>query len=525
MIARGLCFIVLTLLLAATAFASGPAAGDLHAHDVVLVTEDGTIWTEAMVDSVLADYPKGIRQAFKKIGVVWQGIERYMTFEDLAAYCGPVVWFSPDEPLLNGAEGLDIRLPTAFPFEDQVDAPVVYYRVRTVLEDTDFNKEEGTEDVPVLSEMDPEKRTTEIDLRQTAGIDLDFFFFYPSEEGFGAHKYDVESVEMKLFVAKTRRYPELGYWIVIQKVTAKAHGVLWYDNNLEIDRYTKFPIHLLVEEGKHASCTDKNADGYYSPGYDVNKRVNDAWGVRDVMATGSLYSGGYQAWMSKPRRPEHRVIPPLPEGSLHREQFVVDGVFAPDNAVYELRPFPKVAPALAYDPGLKRFVDKGDENWPEVEEFSGMKQFGQWVEAEACVKTVAFSFRYDGNAGLAVAFPLLIVKNVEDPIGGGWLVNRVTFSDKRLRDFSYNILYTSSASRWIDAYFAAGWEWDSDGSSTQVHSMTEAGIKLRFTMQGSGLKFLTRMTDFWGIRLGVKNWGIWKWDHIGYAVEVGAGVW
>jgi len=521
---RGLLVLVVSLVLAATASASGPPAGDLHGDNVVLTTDDGTVWTEAMIDSALVDYPSSIRAAFKKIGLVWQGDDRYLSFEDLAAYCAPVLWFSPDEPLLNGASGTDLRQPTAFPFEKQVDSPVAYYRVRTVLEDTAI-KEEEAEGTSTLLEVDPGQRTTLIDLRQTAGIDLDFFFFYPSEEGFGAHKYDAEAGEMKLVVAKARQYPELGYWIVIQKVTAKAHGVLWYDNNLEVDRYTKFPIHLLVEEGKHASCTDKNGDGHYSPGYDVNKRVNDAWGVRDVMATGSLYSGGYAAWMSKPRRPEHRVFPPLPADSPLRERFTVDGVYAPDNAVYELRPFPKLAPALAYDPGLERFVDKGDENWPALEEWTEFKKFGRWVEAESFVKTTSFAYRYDGNHGLAVLFPLLVVKSVEDPVGGGWLVNRLTFSDHKLRDISYNMLYTTSASRWIDGYFSFGVEWDSDGNSTESHAMTEAGIKLRFNMGGSKLKFLTAMTDFWGIRMGVKNWGIWNWDHIGYAIEVGAGVW
>ena len=46
------------------------------------------------------------------------------------------------------------------------------------------------------------------------------------------------------------------------------------------DKYGK--VTLLVEEGKHAVAPDRNADGVYTPGYDVNKRIKDAWGVRDV---------------------------------------------------------------------------------------------------------------------------------------------------------------------------------------------------------------------------------------------------
>ena len=69
----------------------------------------------------------------------------------------------------------------------------------------------------------------------------------------------------------------------------------------------------LVEEGKHAIGTDKNGDGYFTPTYDVNVRVNDAWGVRDVMRTGQLFSGGFQSWFAKVRFEQHRVFPPLPE--------------------------------------------------------------------------------------------------------------------------------------------------------------------------------------------------------------------
>ena len=83
----------------------------------------------------------------------------------------------------------------------------------------------------------------------------------------------------------------------------------------------------------------------------------------------------------------------------------------------------------------------------------------------------------------------------------------------------------TSASRWLDGYFTYGWEWDDDGTSTTTHTMTEAGIKLRFNIGTSPVRFLSSLTDFWGLRIGVKNIGIWDWEHIGYAVEVGAGVW
>lgn len=511
--------ILCTLFLAAgESEGSGPKLGDIHGEDIIATTADGTVYTAAMIDSLLWDAPKSVRNAFKKIGLVWHGDRRYMGFAELAAYCAPVLWFSPDEPLLDGDSGRQIRQPTFFPFEPGVDSPVVYYRVRGIQEAKD-----NPEPTPVLVDVDSLRRDTAIDLKQVAGIDLDFFFFYPSEEGLGAHRYDVESVEMKLMVVHPKRYPELGYWVTVQKITAKAHGVLWYDNNLEVDRHTLFPVHLLVEEGKHATCTDKNGDGHYTPAYDVNMRVNDAWGVRDVMASGSLYTGGYQGWMTKPRHERHRVLPPLPLDSPLREQFVVDGTYAPANSVYELRPFPRLAPALAHDPALKRFVDKGDEDWPRVEQYNGIKQFAQWADSESFVKSVSVAYRYDGESGMSVVFPLLVVKNVADPIAGGWLVNRVYFKDRGFRDASWNLLYTSSASRWLDGYFTFGWEFDDDGTSTTTYTMSEVGVKLRFNLGASPLKFLGTLTDFWGVRVGLKYLGIWDVKHLGYAMEIGAG--
>ncbi len=97
------------------------------------------------------------------------------------------------------------------------------------------------------------------------------------------------------------------YQLYLLQATAKAHALSWYDNiykvntdNLNIE--LELPFHILVEEGKHASITDMNGDGYYTPGYDVNVRTNDAWGLRDVIRTGELFSAQFEAWMAKVRR-------------------------------------------------------------------------------------------------------------------------------------------------------------------------------------------------------------------------------
>jgi len=382
--------------------------------------------------------------------------------------------------------------------------------------------EDGEADVPDTAD----RGAAVVNLREVAGIDLDFFFYYSSEAGLGTHKHDVESAELQLVVAGRPECDE--HLLVISRVVGKAHGIQWYDNTLGVDEFTRFPIHVLAEEGKHASCTDKNSDGYYTPGYDVNRRVNDAWGVRDVISSGSLFTGGFQSWMAKARRPEHRVFPPLPEDSPLRGRLTLDGVYAPENAVYELRPFPTAERA---EPDLVHFIaDKGDPDWPDVVEGGSLKQFGEWVDREAFVKSLSAAFYADGNYGISFSFPFFVVKNLEDPMGGGFITHRMAFTDENLRDFTWMANYSASASRWIDSYFSAGVEWDKetrpDGTtSTTDRVVLETGIKFRAGLAHTPFRFVTKVADFWGLRFGVKGNGFFEIDKLRYVVEVGAGTW
>ncbi len=457
-------------------------------------------------------------------GVIWVGNDPIMTFQELAAFCGPILWFSPDEPLLNNTQGVDIRLPEPLPFEDQADSAIVYYRVRTILERGDVEGESFTPD-PY------DENHSLLNLENIAGFDLDYFFYYHGEGGPYGHKHDTEAAYFKVAVWKREKCPDCRYALLVTRAIGKAHGMNWYDNTLDVDTQTIFPMTLLVEEGKHASCTDKNADGYYTPGYDVNKRVNDAWGVRDVMGAGYMFTGGFQSWMAKVRREEHRVFPPLPEDSPLRERHMVDGLYAPENAKYALRPMPAAA---FHDPELHPFLrDKGDPEWPKVEVFDEFKQFQRWVEAERWVKSLAVAFRYDGDPGLSFAFPLFVVKNFEDPLAGGFLVHRMYLKDRELRDFGWMLNYTLSASRWLDSYFAAGVEWDvvdlpvgeEKPTRRETNFVFETGIKFRMSLAESPLKFLTVLTDFWGVRFGIKYLGAFGINRLVYVLEIGAGAW
>ena len=263
-----------------------------------------------------------------------------MTIERLAAYAAPVLWFSPDEPLLKlrrkqgSARGREILIPEPFPFEADPGAPIVYYRVRRILQRID---EPGAGTYVENPEM---RGDSLVDLAKVGGIELDFFFYYSKDFGGGMHVHDVESVETRLAVARRPDCQECPWVLGLMRVTGKAHGIQWYDNTLGVDGETSLPVHILVEEGKHASCTDRNADGHYTPGLDVTERANDAWGVRDTLGTGTFFTGHYQSWMTKMRDESTRVFPPLPEDSPLREAYSQDGRYAPDNAVYVLRPYP-----------------------------------------------------------------------------------------------------------------------------------------------------------------------------------------
>jgi hypothetical protein len=373
---------------------------------------------------------------------------------------------------------------------------------------------------------------------------MKYIAYFSREEGLGGHEHDVEPTEVLIWVANSndnlgkslgqdlRVCDETTYVIGITRVTGEAHGLIWFYNVLETDKYVRFPMHMLVEEGKHGMCTDKNGDGIYTPGFDVSTRINDAWGVRDIIRGGTLFTGGYETWMAKTRLKEHRVFPPLPEDSplrvRHEDE---DGVYAANNAIYELRPFP--AASLAEDELLHhKMEEKEVEDWPDMGEISTLSQFQNMIEPDLALKSFAISLRYDGDLGIAGVFPFFIVKHLEDPMMGGFVVHRVYVKDKGFRDFGWNLMWMKSASRWIDPYISGGIEIDAeddlDGNQfTRTKFVMESGIKFRVNVTKSPFPFLAFFTEYWGLRAGLQYRGFPELDNlnpINYVFEIGAGV-
>lgn len=468
-------------------------------------------------------------------GIVWWGTETEMTVQRIAELAAPIYWFSPDEPLLRGTEGREIMMPEHLPFQDSASSPVVYYQLDEIVTITDSVGE---------FTLDPDDKGQSVVRFQPTGLlRMGYFAYYPSEAGLGAHQHDLEAAELKIAVMRTTgtlmpqltqaQCEEENFVLVVTRVTGKAHGIEWFWNISDVDADTKMPYTLLVEEGKHAVGTDKNGDGYFTPSYDVNVRVNDAWGTRDVISSGAVLQGGYQSWMTKVRYPEYRIFPPLPEDSPLRAKLELRrGAenWETENAVYELRPLPP-AELGAYDDHLYRFMkSKEVEDWPEETEKSDLQGFLNWNRDGTALGSFALSAFYDGDLGLAWAFPFFIVKNWEVSLSGGFVVHRMYINDKGFRDFGWQLMYTNSASRWFDGYFGMGVEWDGyddptpedpDHESVETDFVLETGIKFRANVEA--IKWLSWATPFWGFRAGIKNYGFSNIDKLTYVLEFGAG--
>jgi hypothetical protein len=471
-------------------------------------------------------------------GVIWWGSPKNMTVAELAAYAAPIFWFSPDEPSLKNSRGLQLVVPQPFPFEASSN-PVVYFQLTEVVDKTDS-------DNPVYREVGTNRADAVINTEDGALLSLEYYAYYTGEAGFSAHQHDVEVAEFRIAVALSDgeyisglglpTCPERHAVFFVTRVTGKAHGIEWYWNILEVEDDTRFPMTLLIEEGKHAIAPDRNGDGYLTPSYDVNVRVNDAWGVRDIIRSGGLFTAGYQAWMTKVRNPEDRALPPLPDDSpLQADLAKRRAGYTDGNAVYELRPLPSAATAAAWDAEqdgeshLEKFlVHKAMPDGPDLDQVSTLEEAWSWADAGALKRSLSISAYADGRWGFSWTFPFFIGKNMNIPMTGGYVLHRMYLKGPKLEDFGWTLLYANSASRWMDPYLAAGAEWhdvDSGAGVTEQRTdfVFEAGFKFRTQIGQSPLKFLSFITDFWGVRVGVKNYGFFDIDRYKYVVEIGAG--
>ena len=568
-------------------------------------------------------------------GIVWCGLSTDLEFDKLpkklAQYCAPILWFSPDEPLILLEGHRTIQIPHALPCEksDSANSPVVYYRISNIpffstgsekirklfsielkcLYDLcDFPKElnngylsqrlqqglqqllerklrrtlkdrkkitlSGNATVSIEKESSRWRITdagntyivecegNKLNMYEVERVELtvEYFFYYRNEQGFTAHIHDIESAKFRISIEKQfgRKYRAR-----IIEVIGAAHGSTWYANRLAIeDRTTSFPMTILVEEGKHASCPDRNADGYYTPGYDVNRRVNDAWGLRDVMGSEIFIGPEYRAAQVKQRNPKDRIF--YIKSAYFSENY--RGPAIPKaRQVYYLKPLPgcckdeKFWKEKGYD---NDFIKKMKEN--KFHEDPDKRSRLHFPSVSRALKVesgdngwehLPLSWRYHQGNGLSMVVPLINFNHK------AWLVVKPNIIwSGAYKPRGVDLLYTLTASRWFEWYLSAGLECvripksvvripksvgRMDDTRYNLQIATEFGIKLRSPVKNLtnrlrsetspfkeilwgvrwGLEKLERVMPFAGFRFGVRTAGIKRAGRTALIFEVGGGAW
>ncbi len=375
-----------------------------------------------------------------------------LAFTELIKELAPILWFSPHEEFE----------PRKFPFTfGSVSHPIVYYVVSLDGKDISDSAQKFIGDL-VKKEMK---------------LKFEYYFYYPYETGLGKHHHDLEGtvIHLRIFPRDPDR---IDYYVEAILVKGLAHGHFLYDNELDLRnvRDRAFPLTLLVEEGKHASCPDRDQNGIYNPGFDTNRHINDSWGVRDVISTGRLYEPRYQTWMTKSRKEQNKLYPPRGDQTSARQ--------------YSLKAFPEWRKVETEKKLLDKIREKRDPTFRQR-----LLRLTQYV---------SFGYRYDGNHGIkASAF----LPN-ELSIVGGFAAAKITARIPPRKGFSFLLLYLPSAARWFDWYAGIGVEKDVNDWS----GIFEYGYKVRIN---KGL--------FSSITLGVKTYGFSKISKGAFVIEAGVG--
>gem|GEM_PF-3225459 len=438
--------------------------------------------------------------------LVWRG-DSPPGLERIAALLAPVLWFSADEPLILRGQ---LPLPHPHPCDAPADRGIVYYQVARIRLRSDRR-------------IGPPPWEGEELFANVHGMALRYFFYYRQDFGFHPHLHDLELVEMEVSLDR----PQDGaYTVRLERIIGFAHGTDWYANELVVDDDIRLPPVILVEEGKHASCPDRNADGLYTPGYDVNRRVHDAWGVRDVLGSGFLLASGFQSSMMKPRQPRFRVFPPetpgRPPEPASSLQVTSEGVLGN----YELRASERIGTCAEMNPEgefLLRAMKEhgfGAGRAPEQYRYEILKELREPLSGTHGLLP-SIGFRWDRKPGLSFTLRGFDLREV-------YAVPKINWFGS---DFSVEAMLTRSAAQFFTWYASAGLARemlpvarDSRYESRQWTPASELGIKLRTRITGKRRLFALGY-GFAGLRVGLRFSGFNEVRRTRLAVEVGPGVW
>jgi hypothetical protein len=539
--------------------------------------------------------------------VVWASCdgEAPISLHEVAVRARPILWFSRDEPLAAGSGPLPSEWPRRNP-RDATPDDLVYYRITKIksASSADDLAQVLRERLPadarslVTSSRGNSEAIAEVPLgpgllRQMKEFVIRYLFYYPNELGAHSHRHDLESVELRVVVEDADERgdprPEKKPCRQIRVATfyGAAHGLGLYTNVLDLDIVMRdrldetaavmestsrrrtgvgidptapierpiqsdpfWPLIVLVEEGKHASAPDRNGDGVFTPNYDVNRFVADAWGVRDTMRsrqlspafrsdtfkkrvpeivvdrTGTLrHAQGQDSWAAEAfdrylrynyllRRAtqDTEICGDARRDVSDRErsmtQYAADltrqlGQGHPDRLL--------AGKAFCDDTTLQSSVTTVDVL--EKVSFGGAYNgFTHWWER------ISGSVRFDGGSGWAATIPV----GFQVPGLGGWVVGRLSgpWPGSTSRK-SADVAYMPSASRFADWYFASGVDYGYFETPTHVENGTrfalETGVKFRFPIPDWG--------TFFGGRIGIRANGQKSLGTARIVFEIGAGIW
>lgn len=450
-----------------------------------------------------------------------------VTFNLLAQLGAPVYWFSPDEPLITSSNRdiAAVDIPARLP-NTRGPARIVYYRVSNLRV-----RDHVTPDVQESFARGPGVNNMRVAFGQVAHVHIRYLAYYPKDIGVGQHPHDLEVVEVELAIEPILNEPVQCYAVRVTRVAGAAHGSDWYSNVLDVSPETDdlvLPPHILVEEGKHASAPDRNADGWFTPGYDATLNANDAWGVRDTIRENRLRSRMYAPMQAKDRcanpqiaisrqsrqgifgvaadRRGQRANPTLTH-CFFDQASARSATYALVEAGGELTAeycSGTTVSALADDSGggLRSLLEKwkfcgrttvkrerGAGSWIADNLLAGPEGPGDATRRDR----FTMAGRWSGGNGWDGLRMVSIVPGFgirAGMLGGGWFVPRFSVgveSCRRSWDVlawvkscggSLDVLYTPSGSRIVDWYFAFGRDWWPEPGGSGV--VEEMGLKLRF---------------------------------------------
>ena len=419
--------------------------------------------------------------------VVWRGSQR-PTYRLLAECAAPILWPSPDEIFAPG--GPEPYDPPPAGCKPGIQAAgrkgpsTVYFRYT--------NPAEGRSPNNLVSLADERE------------LGLRYFLFYGQDPD---HCGDLEGAHFTLQLFQVN-----GAWEAqLDSVHGFAHGNAFLGNHLLVGRDGKatkdirLPVTLLIEQDKHATTPDRNGDGLYTPGYDVNVGTHDAWGLRDNFGSG-MVSTAFEASMAKMTRITQRELRLFPNVASQRDALVTNN-WARGNDTWPATPRQY---ELEHTSAIRAAPGEHDPR-------TDRKRFINLLGLAASF----FSFRYDGQER-ALAFSYPLISEYAPSLRIPWLrwTAGLRFVVSRSTGRFDLLLTPSLGGRLTDWYVAAG-RFHREEPERQWRLMPyeyEIGLRVRIKPT-----WLRDMLPIFGARVGVRT-DSWSARGARVVVEVGGGL-